>query len=134
MTDYNKFTGAVMTDDVRSAAQAFVDELISSTMLAIRQDPRAYGFVTLKEHDARVTELLEANNREVERRRAAEARYNMLERQIGAAVLQRPVTTPEPAVPIALDGLCSECHTVAACVVTCGRLDCPVMSARKAAA
>lgn len=73
MTDYEKLMAHVMSQDVRNAATVFVDELVSSTMLAVRQDPRAYGFVTVKEHDARATELLEANNREVERRRTAEA-------------------------------------------------------------
>jgi len=35
-----------------------------------------------KEHDARVTELLKANNREVERRRAAEAEVAELKEEI----------------------------------------------------
>jgi hypothetical protein len=73
MTDHDRLMAAVLSPDVKQAAALFVDELVASTMLAVRQDPRAYGFVTLKEHDARVAELLEANSREVERRRAAES-------------------------------------------------------------
>jgi len=71
MTDHDKLVNTALNQAVKNAASVFVDELVSSTMLAVQQDPRAYGFVTLKEHDARVTELLEANNREVEHRRAA---------------------------------------------------------------
>lgn len=124
MTDYDKLTAAVMTTDVRTAAQTFVDELISSTMLAISQDPRAYGFVTLKEHDARVSELLEANNREVERRRAAEAMAEHLRRRLCA---------PDSTVTMAEDR-CPDCNFLAASVDVCTTAGCPVMAARKAAA
>jgi hypothetical protein len=45
----------------------------------IRQRAEAAGYLVLSasEHDRRITELLEANNREVERRRAAEARLTL---------------------------------------------------------
>jgi hypothetical protein len=45
----------------------------------IRQRAEAAGYVVLfaADHDRRITELLEANNREVERRRAAEAQLTL---------------------------------------------------------
>jgi len=46
---------------------------------AIRQRIEGAGYVVLcaADHDRRITELLEANNREVERRRAAEAQLTL---------------------------------------------------------
>ena len=55
-------------------------------------------------HDARVTELLEANNREVERRRAAQGEVNILVRMLSAVTrnaLWDIVTGKAAVVPLA---------------------------------
>jgi hypothetical protein len=48
---------------------------------AIRQRAEAAGYVVLSaaDHDRRITELLEANNREVQRRREADSRRRAAE-------------------------------------------------------
>jgi hypothetical protein len=50
----------------------------------IRQRAEAAGYVVLSaaDHDRRITELLEANNREVERRRVAEERRRVAEHAV----------------------------------------------------
>jgi hypothetical protein len=42
-----------------------------------RAEAAGYLVISVADHDRRITELLEANNREVERRRAAEARLTV---------------------------------------------------------
>jgi hypothetical protein len=58
-------------------------EALANTMIA--EARAATGTISLAEHNRRVAELLEANNRDVERRRAAEARAADMQRAIDFA-------------------------------------------------
>lgn len=82
-------------DHFEHIARASVDRLVEAMGLSPKNRAEAYdrlaihlraGFVdvyaVLARHDRRITELLEANNREVERRRAAEARIEQLAREL----------------------------------------------------
>jgi hypothetical protein len=72
VTEHDKLKSTVLDEHVQAACHTFIDELIAGTVLAIYKDPRSHGLVTLKDHDARVSELLSANTALVNRARDAE--------------------------------------------------------------
>lgn len=55
--------------------------------------------VSIDEHDRRVTELIAANNREVERRRAAEAEVERLRATLDQIIGLASTATAQPVDP-----------------------------------
>jgi hypothetical protein len=72
MTPQEKLSDALRETAVTSTAAALIDEVAQTTLSYVLKNGWP-GLIPSRQHDARVAELLEANNREVARRRAAEA-------------------------------------------------------------
>jgi hypothetical protein len=120
MTDHHKLCAAVMLPEVQETGRKFAEELIYSAVQHVTKNPRDFGLLPLAEHEARVTELLAANNHEVGRRRAAERRAAQAEADLQD--LRAREARRREVLPI---NACSLCDGGTSAIASCTLPDCP---------
>jgi hypothetical protein len=120
MTEHQKLMDAVVLPEIQETGRKFAEELIYSAVQHVTKNPRDFGLLPLAEHEARVTELLTANNREVELRRAAERRAEHAEAELQD--LRAQLARRREALPI---NACTLCDGGTSAIARCTLPDCP---------